>query len=162
FHLARVEVLHQHQDHQGDIQGHVPWQAGAAIGIFAGPPPMTPHDLAEGVPRQGTFELEKRMRMIYIDRNRFALFGCLWAKPRRTMAVFFHEVLLRGNTCAYPQTEQKEQRLFNPRRARCAPWVGSTDRGPLSPLRDLLYIGFYGQQAPAAFTSQLQHLLMVL
>src|SRR5215471_16837630 len=101
---------------------------------------MTPHDLAEGVPRQGTFELEKRMRMIYIDRNRFALFGCLWAKPRRTMAVFFHEVLLRGNTCAYPQTEQKEQRLFNPRRARCAPWVGSTDRGPLSPLRDLLYV----------------------
>jgi hypothetical protein len=51
FHLACVEMLHQHQHHQGDIQGYIPGQARAAIGVFAGLPPMTLHDRGERVPR---------------------------------------------------------------------------------------------------------------
>ena len=50
FHLARVEVLHQHQHHQGHIQGHIPGQARAAIGVFARLPPVARHDLAQAPP----------------------------------------------------------------------------------------------------------------
>ena len=96
FHLARVEGLHQHQHHQGHVQGHIPRQARAAIGVFASALPMTPHDLEEGVPRQSALELEQRMVAMDIERDGDAVCACPWADPRRTMALFFHEVLLRG------------------------------------------------------------------
>src|SRR5256885_41090 len=56
------------------------------------------------------------------------------------MVLLFHDMLLRCNTCAYTQTYQKEQQLFNPRRAHRAPWVGSANRDSPPPLRDTLYI----------------------
>src|SRR4029450_2104192 len=80
------------------------------------------------------------MIVVHIDRNCFAIFGCLWAEPRRTMVLLFHDRLLRCNTCAYTQTYQKEQQLFNPRRALGAPWVGSAHRDSQPPLRDTLYL----------------------
>ena len=74
------------------------------------------------------------------DRNDDIVFGWPWAEPRRTMLLLFHEMLLRCNTGAYTQTSQREQQLFNPRRVPGAPWVGSADRCPQPPLRDMLYV----------------------
>src|SRR4030095_13994600 len=122
------------------IQGHVPWQAGAAIGVFARPSPVTCHDLAKRLPRQGASELEERVGGVDSDRNDCAIFGWSWAEPKRTMVLLFHDRLLRCKTCADTQTYQKEQRLFNPRRAHRAPWVGSAHRDSQPPLRDTLYI----------------------
>src|SRR5207249_9406345 len=75
---------------------------------------MTPHDLEEGVPRQGALELEQRVVVIDMDRDSFAVCACLWADARRGMPVCFHEVLLREDSCAYPWAYQKAQRTFNP------------------------------------------------
>src|SRR5712671_4322423 len=61
LHVACVEVFHQHQHHQGHIQRDIPRQARAAIGIFAGPPPMARHGLEERLPRQGALELKQRV-----------------------------------------------------------------------------------------------------
>src|SRR5262249_58740777 len=82
---------------------------------------MTPHDLEEGLPRQGALELEQRVVVIDMDRDSFAVCACLWADARRGMPVFFHEVLLREDSCAYPQAYQKAQRPFNPSRTHGAP-----------------------------------------
>src|SRR5712691_12278739 len=54
--------------------------------------------------------------VIHVDRDSFAVFAGLWADARRRMPVFFHEVLLRENGCAYPQAYQKTQRPCNPSR----------------------------------------------
>jgi hypothetical protein len=95
LHVARVEVLHQHQHHQGYIQRDIPGQARAAIGIFAGLPPMACHHLEERLPRQGALELKQRVVVGHVERDDFAICACAWTDPRRTIAVFFHRMLLR-------------------------------------------------------------------
>src|ERR1043166_6005083 len=109
---------------------------------------MARHHLEEGLPRQRTLELEQWMIVIYINRDELAGCACAWTDARRTIAVFFHDVLLRCNGVAYLKAYQKEQQLLNPRQAHCAPWVGSAALCLPSPLRDMLYLrkcaGAYG------------------
>jgi hypothetical protein len=76
LHVASVEVLHQHQHHQGYIQRHIPRQTRAASGLFARLPPVAPHDLDESLPWQGTLELKQPMVVVHIDRDGFAVCGC--------------------------------------------------------------------------------------
>src|SRR5882724_3706422 len=86
---------------------------------------MATHDFEQRLPRQGALALKQRMIVIHVERDDGAVFACLWADARRSMPVFFPEVLLSENSYAYPQAYQKEQRPFNPSRAPGAPWVGS-------------------------------------
>jgi hypothetical protein len=67
FHVACVELLHQHQHDQGHVQGHIPRQARAAIGVFACPSPVTRHDLAKCLPWKSAFELKQRVVVIHVD-----------------------------------------------------------------------------------------------
>jgi hypothetical protein len=94
FHLPGVHMLYTHQDHQRDIQRHVPGQARSTIGVFARSRPPFGHHLAECRPWQGAFELQQRMVVIHIDLDDFVVGGCPRAAPRRTMSAFFHGVLL--------------------------------------------------------------------
>jgi hypothetical protein len=62
---------------------------------------MAPHNLEEGLPREGTLELKQPVVVVHRDRDNFAVCGCVWADPRHTMASFFHDVLLREDIVAY-------------------------------------------------------------
>ena len=76
----------------------------------------------------------------HVERDAGAMCACAWTDPRRTIAVCFHRMLLRGEGLAYRKTSQKAQPLFTPRCAPGAPWVGSADCSPQPPLRDTLYL----------------------
>jgi len=95
FHSACVEIFHQHQHHQRHIQRDIPGQPRSAIDVFARCRPPPAHHLEERRPWQGALALKQWVVVVHVDRNSFAIFGCSWAVPSRTMALFVHDVLLR-------------------------------------------------------------------
>ena len=64
------------------------------VGLLHGP--AGAHDVGEVVALlQGALELQQWVVVWHVDRDSFAVCACSWTDPRRTIAVFFHDMLLR-------------------------------------------------------------------
>jgi hypothetical protein len=56
LHLARIDMLDQHQHHQGHIEGDIPRQARSTIDVFAMLAPVTGHRFGDRLPGQSPFQ----------------------------------------------------------------------------------------------------------
>ena len=113
--------------------------------MFARLPPVARHDLAKGFPWQRAFELQQQVVVIDVDRDRFAGCACSWTDSRRTIALFFHDVLLRCNGVACLRAYQKNSSFSTQDEHLVLLGVGSADRWSPTPVTrhalDMLAVG---------------------
>ena len=105
---------------------------------FARLPPVARHDLAKGFPWRRAFELQQQVVVIGVDRDRFAGCACSWTDSRRTIALFFHDVLLRCNGVAYLRAYRKNSSFSTQDEHLVLLGLEAPTDGPQPPLRDTL------------------------